>query len=70
MTKKQKCKVCNYNFQIDKSKVYQVEDIQAPTSLFKSKVYIDVMDCPNCGCQHYLWKRLPKILINGNKNDN
>ena len=69
MIKKQKCKVCNFNFKIDKSKVYQVEDMGTATSLFKSKVYIDVIDCPNCGCQHYLWKRLPRISLRENKNE-
>lgn len=57
--KKVKCVVCKSKFCIEKNKKYLVRD-KVDNSIL-NPIYIDVMDCPYCGCQNYLWKRLNKI---------
>lgn len=50
-----KCIVCRNNFEIEVNKKYVVKSIEAVMI-----VYYDAIDCPICGCQNIIWKRLEK----------
>ena len=56
-TKNIKCSICNNEFSIDKKNVYQVTC--GIGSFFQPKDLFDAIDCPYCGCQKLLCKRLP-----------
>ena len=51
-----KCVVCGNNFEIEMDKKYVVKSIEAVMI-----VYYDAIDCPKCGCQNIIWKRLEKV---------
>ena len=44
------------NFEIEMDKKYVVKSIEAVMI-----VYYDAIDCPKCGCQNIIWKRLEKV---------
>ena len=64
--KKVKCEVCGYKFVPCKEKVYVCigstgvfERIE--TSLVKCMQQVNVIDCPQCGCQKMLSIRMPAV---------
>lgn len=60
MKRRIKCTVCGKRFTPEKEAVYQAtEKVSAIESFSKIARIIDVIDCPNCGCQHMLKIRMP-----------
>lgn len=59
---KRKCVVCGNTFEIEIGKKYVVKNIEEVMI-----IYYDAMDCPNCGCQNIIWKRLEKAIKNTEK---
>lgn len=53
-----KCSFCGNTFEIEIDKKYVVKNIEAVMI-----AYYDAMDCPNCGCQNIIWKRLEKASV-------
>lgn len=49
------CSFCGNTFEIEIDKKYVVKNIEAGRI-----AYYDAMDCPKCGCQNIIWKRLEK----------
>ena len=69
MIKKKKCNVCNNGFYVLKNKLYSVQENKGITGVISGADVFDAMDCPVCGCQNVIWKRLPKINFNENDNN-
>lgn len=61
MIKKVKCNVCNYKFNVNKDKIYEVTENKGITAIMSGSDTFDATNCPRCGCQKILWKRLPRI---------
>ncbi len=58
-----KCCVCNNEFLVEIDKKYIVK-----TQEFSMNItYYDAIDCPYCGSQNLVWKRLQKINKNSEK---
>ena len=58
-----KCVVCRKKIQLNREKIYKVFEHE---TLCHMKV-MDAIDCVNCGCQHLLKIRLPKVEGSDNK---
>lgn len=58
-----KCAVCGNEFEIEIDKKYIVKIQESLMNV----TYYDAIDCPYCGCQNLLWKRLPKVNNNSEK---
>lgn len=61
-----KCSYCGIEFEIEISKKYIVK---SQDSLI-SYSYFDAMDCPKCGCQNIIWKRMEKVNKNTEETKN
>ena len=55
-----KCSYCGNEFEIEINKKYIVK---SQDSLISCS-YFDAMDCPICGCQNIIWKRIEKVSEN------
>ena len=67
---KMKCSVCGKRFMPDKESVYLVHDpVTVFTVLSTAQSVSDAIDCPRCGCQALLKKRLQKIEERKNENE-
>ena len=51
------CDICESNIMLDESKTY----VAINKRNFKPNSYYDVVDCPVCGCQRVLGRRLLRI---------
>lgn len=58
-----KCSFCGNEFEIEINKKYIV---RLQENLLNIS-FFDAMDCPNCGCQNIIWKRLEKASKNTEK---
>lgn len=58
-----KCSYCGNEFEIEINKKYIVK---SQDSLISCS-YFDAMDCPKCGCQNIIWKRMEKVSENTKK---
>lgn len=55
------CEVCGNDLVLEKERVYTAtESGGLAATLFLNTMY-DAADCPKCGCQNILCKRLPRI---------
>jgi len=53
---KAKCHVCKLKFVTERGCIYTVREER---EIFLLDRMLDVVDCPNCGCQVYLSVRFP-----------
>lgn len=61
-TKKTRCKVCGYRFELEKANVYTAQEPRAfAETLSKPPISFSATDCPKCGCQIMLRVRAPRI---------
>ena len=61
MNHKIKCSICGRRFRIIKAQVYQATEAKGIAKyLTEGTKTFDVMDCPSCGCQKTLQKRMGK----------
>lgn len=54
-----KCSFCGIEFEIEINKKYIVKSQESLLNIS----FFDAMDCPNCGCQNIIWKRLEKASV-------
>ena len=57
------CSFCGTKFEIEIDKKYIVKSQESLLNIS----YFDAMDCPKCGCQNIIWKRLEKECENTEK---
>ena len=62
MIKKKKCDICNNKFYINKAITYLVQTHLDSIVSLRPEIY-NAVDCPNCGCQILLCKRLEKVQL-------
>ncbi len=58
-----KCSFCGIEFEIDVNKKYIVKSKENLLDIS----YFDAIDCPKCGCQNIIWKRLERVSENTEK---
>lgn len=66
MKEKIKCDICHHEFYINKNDTY-IAILNERKGLFFETVKFDVIDCPECGCQKLLKRRLETEKKESNK---